>query len=145
MYGDIKKERGFDYSYRFLFPCVTSGGTGDITADVCLSRATHMRRHIPRKDGCLPASRPRISLVTSPPYLFLNTPGRRGRQSASQPPVKKGESRQIYNLLYDVIPSSKGITTNLYRGTNIQYGGVCPVLYVSQLLLYGAASCPLPL
>ena len=149
-----KERKGF----RLLLPHLSSlcdvsvhWGYNCMRLSFCVSRATHLRRHIPRKDGCLPASRPGISLVTSIPYL-LHTPGRRGSQLASRQWGKASSGkytqntqlRVSHNLLYDVIPSSKAITTNLYGGTNKQYGGVCLLLDVSRLLLYGTATCPLP-
>ena len=86
------------------------------------------------------ACRPAGDFIGHFPSLPSPAHARPARQSASQPPVKKGESRQIHNLLYDVIPSSKDITTNLYGGKYKQYGGVCPVLDVSRLLLYGVTT-----
>ena len=92
---------------------------------------------------------------TSPPYLLFHSPGRRVSLSVSQQtPIKKGVSRQIHAkfhhlrvsniLLYDIIHSSKAITTNLYGGTYIQYGCVWSGLLVSRVLLNGDATCTLP-
>ena len=93
-----------------------------------------MHRHIPRKDGCLPAGR---GFHWSLPLLTFSSKRSAGeadsqlasRQSRKASHGKYTQNTQLrvsHNLLYDVIPSSKGITTNLYGGTNKKYGGVCP-------------------
>ena len=118
----------------------------------CLSGATHMRRHTPRKDGCLPGGRgfhwslPLLTFSSTRPAGETDSQlvSRQSRKASRGKYTLITQLRISHNFLYDVISWSKGVTTNLNGGTNKQYGGVCPVLDVSRSLLFGATTCPLP-
>ena len=107
--------------FRLLFPLPSSlcdvSGHWDITAGISLS--VFLAQLLPRKHGCLPAG------ISSGHFPYLTSPDRRPTSLLASKQPSVGTNTRInpqllvsnINLLYDVRPSSKGVTTSLYGGT----------------------------